>query len=62
VQNIGVTGIRFPMKYQHFSELNQSLIKGGNVANACSTGRWQAIDANPGGDMLPPTSNIVTVF
>jgi hypothetical protein len=50
------------MKYQHFSELDQSLIKEEVVANACSTGHLQAIDTNPGVEMPAPTSNIVTAF
>jgi hypothetical protein len=50
------------MKYQPFSELDQSLIKEETVANACCTGRLQAIDANRGGDLPPQTSNIVTAF
>jgi len=50
------------MKYQHFSELDQSPLKGETIANACSTGRLQALDANPAGEMPLPTSIIVTAF
>ncbi|MBT1708433.1 hypothetical protein KK062_09370 [Fulvivirgaceae bacterium PWU5] len=50
------------MKYQHFSELDQSFIKEETVANACSAARLQAIDANPGWEMRALTSNIVPAF